>query len=178
MSGYLRHIKHKIVCALFCLFISIVGYTQVNQFELNIVLKYTGNIPGCLATLTNISNRPYVISGTANAHIYPYPFSSHLVPEIEMKDGSIKEGTPQGFFYLEHERNIYINSKDSYKIWIPIPLWLNDSRGVIQDEYINEIKKIRFRIEKFKALTMDDDIENYQVVDTTLYSNWVDISKN
>ena len=99
MAENFKHIKYKIVIVSLCLVISAISFAQAKKFELSIELKCYKEY-GILATLTNASGRIYKIPGTSNAYNHPFPWASILVPEKEMKDGSVKDGTPQLFFLL------------------------------------------------------------------------------
>ena len=166
---------------LFLLFIglcfSLISHAQAKKFELSIELKCYKEA-GILATLTNASGRTYTIPSAANGYKYFDPTTAILVPEKEMKDNSIKDGTPQLFFYYEHDGSLHLKAGETYQLWVPISQSFTDLRGITPKKYISELKRIRFRIEKFRALSVNpDNITDIQMIlDTVLYSNWVDVS--
>ena len=96
---------------------------------------------------------------------------------MEMDNGEVADGIKQGFFYSELSEisNIRFKSGESYQIWISLKERINDLTGIASPSKIDKVKRVRLKLTKFKAFTIVD--KKIHMVDTVLYSNWIDIKK-
>ena len=166
--------KKRLTVLLCSLFMSGITFAQTNIFELRIEPRDAG----VWATLTNLSNYVYIIPSFSQATPAQLPNTSILIPEIEMDNNDIADGMQQGFFFAESwkKKNLIINPGESYQIWVSYKERLDNESGLTGIAYpsiANKIKKVRFKLDKFKAFTVVD--KKLHVIDTTLYSNWIDV---
>lgn len=169
---------NRILLSIICFFLGSIGYAQ----ELDLLLSLeqilaSDNILYFKVTLTNQSpNARYFFTPLSDAAMSECPEHAILVPEYECKDGSVKEGVKQGFFYVAHEGMdvlIIPPQGGSYSCQMPFNHH-PESAGMIKRADIDKVKKVRVRLEKVFALKSRE--ANWEKVETTLYSNWVDIN--
>ena len=160
-----------------CLLVCTISFAQTNVFKLRIESCSVSREAGVLATLTNVSNHIYTVPSFSNAIPLVTPRASILIPEMEMDNGEVADGIKQGFFYSELSEisNIRFKSGESYQIWISLKERINDLTGIASPSKIDKVKRVRLKLTKFKAFTIVD--KKIHMVDTVLYSNWIDIKK-
>ena len=169
--------KRHLFLSLCSLFVCTISFAQTNVFKLRIESCSVAREAGVLATLTNVSNHIYTVPSFSNAIPLVIPRASILIPEMEMDNGEVADGIKQGFFYSELSEisNILFKSGESYQILIPLKEHINDLTGIASPSKIDKVKRVRLKLTKFKAFTIVD--KKIHMVDTVLYSNWIDIKK-
>ena len=168
--------NRKLFLLLSCLLVCTISLSQTNVFKLRIEPRNSAGELGVLATLTNLSVHVYTIPSFSNTTSLMLPKACILIPEIEMDNANITDGIQQGFFYseLSKKANIQFKPGESYQIWVPLNERISDLTGIASPSKVDKVKKVRFKLTEFKAFTIVD--KKIHLVDTTLYSNWLNIN--
>jgi hypothetical protein len=130
-------------------------------------------------TLKNTSTGDrYIFSNLSDSNTPTGPINCILKSEVEYKDGIIRNSNKQGFMYFNDGEKIFIlKAQNSYKYKIPLlyhsdPNSITGVMGVVSRSDIGDVKRVRFLLDQVKAVKKGNNIEK---IDTTLYSNWIDI---
>ena len=130
-------------------------------------------------TLKNTSTGDrYMFSSLSDSNTPTGPINCILKSEVEYKDGITRNSNKQGFMYFNDGEKIFIlKAQNSYKYKIPLlyrsePNSITGVVGVVSRSDLGNVKRIRFLLDQVKAVKAGNTIEK---IDTTLYSNWIDI---
>ena len=130
-------------------------------------------------TLKNTSTGDrYIFSNLSDSNTPTGPINCILKSEVEYKDGIIRNSNKQGFMYFNDGEKIFIlKAQNSYEYKIPLlyhsdPNSITGVMGVVSRSDIGDVKRVRFLLDQVKAVKTGNNIEK---IDTTLYSNWIDI---
>jgi hypothetical protein len=170
-----KKIMKRIYIYFFLTFLYTIGYAQNADFDLSLKLNTQSNRYYFEVVLTNTSSdATYTFNRSSDSCLGGYPHACILVPELEYKDGSMHEGLDLGFFYFTHEgkKELKILPGESYSCNIAY-LCEQQIMGMLRRSDLGNVKQIRVRLKKFKALKTGN--KYFDVIDTTLYSNWIDI---
>ena len=80
-------------------------------------------------------------------------------------------------YFNDGEKIFILKAQNSYEYKIPLlyhsdPNSITGVMGVVSRSDIGDVKRVRFLLDQVKAVKMGNNIEK---IDTTLYSNWIDI---
>ena len=165
----------RIYIYFFLTFLYTIGYAQNADLDLSLKLNTQSNRYYFEVVLINTSSdATYTFNRSSDSCLGGYPHACILVPELEYKDGSMHEGLDLGFFYFTHEgkKELKILPGESYSCNIAY-LCEQQIMGMLRRSDLGNVKQIRVRLKKFKALKTGN--KYFDVIDTTLYSNWIDI---
>ena len=144
----------RIYIYFFLTFLYTIGYAQNADFDLSLKLNTQSNRYYFEVVLTNTSSdATYTFNRSSDSCLGGYPHACILVPELEYKDGSMHEGLDLGFFYFTHEgkKELKILPGESYSCNIAY-LCEQQIMGMLRRSDLGNVKQIRVRLKKFKAL--------------------------
>ena len=156
----------RIYIYFFLTFLYTIGYAQNADFDLSLKLNTQSNRYYFEVVLTNTSSdATYTFNRSSDSCLGGYPHACILVPELEYKDGSMHEGLDLGFFYFTHEgkKELKILPGESYSCNIAY-LCEQQIMGMLRRSDLGNVKQIRVRLKKFKALKTGN--KYFDVIDT------------